>query len=94
MTIEWLGIGEATVKVVLVGIIFGAGLPTLFGIGMRLWDIGEGGEHADGTATPGRPVALIGSYAIFAAVAAVIVYGVLFIAARSIQHYLGITVPT
>lgn len=91
MNIDWTSILDGTGKVVVAGLIFGAGLPLLFAIGVRLWDVGTGGEHADGTVTAGRPPALVGAYVIFAVVAAAVLTGVLWITQKSIDHYLGIT---
>lgn len=90
MDIDWSTIGTGTAKVVVAGLLFGAGLPMLFALGIRLWDSGSGGEHADGTVTAGKPAALYAAYAVFAVVAAAIVIGVLYVTQKSIDHYLGI----
>ncbi|WP_265445033.1 hypothetical protein [Flexivirga meconopsidis] len=90
MDIDWATIADGTGKVIVAGLLFGAGLPLLFSLGIRLWDIGSGGEHADGTVTAGKPAALYAAYAVFAVVAAAIVIGVLYITQKSIDHYLGI----
>lgn len=91
MNIDWSSIGDGTSKVIVAGLIFGAGLPLLFSLGIRMWDAGTGGEHADGTVTAGKPAALYLACALFALVAAAIVVGVLYITQKSIDHYLGIT---
>lgn len=90
MNIDWSHIGTGTYKVIIAGLLFGAGLPLLFSYGIQLWDKGTGGQHADGTVTASKPVALYTAYALFAIVAAAIVTGVLYITRSSIDHYLGI----
>lgn len=93
MDIHWATIGGSTLKVIVIGVLFGAGLPMLFAFGMRLWDVGHGGEHANGSITAGKPAALYTAYAIFALVIAAILYGILFITQKSLDHYLGIKLP-
>lgn len=90
MNIDWASMADGTAKVIVAGLVFGAGLPLLFTLGVRLWDTGKGGENADGTVVAGRPVALWAAYVIFAVVVAAVVIGVLYITQRSIDHYLGI----
>ncbi|GAB3486168.1 hypothetical protein [Flexivirga sp.] len=90
MNIDWTSIVDGTAKVLVVGLLFGAGLPLLFTIGIRLWDIGSEHEQEDGTVTAGKAAALWAAYAIFAIVAAAVVVGVLYITHKSIDHYLGI----
>ena len=93
-SIDWSTIGQNTLKVIAVGVVLGAGLPFLFAIGIRLWDQGSGGEHANGTITAGKPVVLATAYVLFAIVALVVIYGVLYITKSSLDHYLGIKLPT
>lgn len=93
-SIDWSTIGHNSLKVITVGVLLGAGLPFLFAIGIRLWDQGSGGEHANGTVTAGKPVALAAAYVLFAIVSLVVVYGVLYVTKSSLDHYLGIKLPT
>ncbi len=90
MTIDWSAISTDTWKVLLAGLAFGAGLPFLFAVGVRLWDRGDGGEHADGTITARKPVELSLAYLLFAIVGIAVIIGVLYITKSSIDHYLGI----
>ncbi|GGB14706.1 hypothetical protein GCM10011492_00460 [Flexivirga endophytica] len=90
MNIDFADIVDGTVKVLVAGLLFGAGLPLLFTLGMRLWDAGSVHEDADGTMTLGKHAALWTAYLIFAIVAAAVVVGVLYITHKSIDHYLGI----
>ena len=77
-------------RVLLVGLLFGAGLPALFAIGMRLQSAGTG--EVDGEA-PGtrRPVLTVAGWILFGIVIAVVLAGVLFITRLSIYHYFGIS---
>lgn len=93
MDIDWAHIGISVVNVIVVGAIFGAGLPLLFAWGVKLWDIGSGGQHADGTITAGSPLAKVSAFAVFALVSLMVIYGVLHITAKSLSHYLGVTLP-
>lgn len=82
----------ALLRVLVVGLIFGAGLPVVFAVGVRLLGAGRGSVEPDGTVTPARPVALVVSYVLFAAIAVVAFLGVLWITKSSLKHYLGIEV--
>ncbi|MFE5777596.1 hypothetical protein [Brachybacterium sp. NPDC056505] len=93
MSAEFIEIITGTLKVLGVGLLLGAGLPLLFSIGMKLQDRGQGGEERDGTVIAANPVARVGAWAVFAVVALVILYGLLFITKGSLDHYLGIQLP-
>ncbi|WP_084128474.1 hypothetical protein [Demequina sp. NBRC 110055] len=71
--IEWSALGQ----VLLYGILVGAGLPTIFAIGVRLL-AGPGAVGADGTVSRGR---VIGAWACFAVVVLAILGAVAYIAA-------------
>ncbi len=71
--IEWSSLGN----VLLFGIIVGAGLPTVFAIGVRLL-AGPGAAGADGTASRGR---VIGAWTCFSVVVLAILGAVAYIAA-------------
>jgi hypothetical protein len=90
MNIDWTSIVDGTVKVLVAGLIFGAGLPLLFTWGLRLWDTGTEHEQDDGTLVTGNLAARLTAYTVFALVLAAIVVGVLYITQKSIDHYLGI----
>ena len=93
MDIDLASIATSTLSVIVVGILLGAGLPLLFSLGIVLQDRGAGGEHADGSITAPNPAARYASWAFFAVVALVVLYGLLFITKGSISHYLGIELP-
>ncbi|MCL6422300.1 hypothetical protein Bequi_02675 [Brachybacterium sp. JHP9] len=93
MSIDLAEIALNTVKVLVVGLLLGAGLPLLFSLGIRLQDIGHGGTGPDGVARAPQPAAKAGAWVIFAAVGLVVLYGLLFITKKSIAHYLGIELP-
>ncbi|MEO8851884.1 MAG: hypothetical protein ABI360_09165 [Allobranchiibius sp.] len=79
-------------RVLLAGLVFGAGLPIVFAVGVRLLATGHGAETAGRTATRSNPVALAAAYALFAIVALVAFLGVLWITKGSLKHYLGIEI--
>ena len=84
----WLDVG-ALVKVLVFGIIAGAGLPALFAVGVRSQAVGAGtidGQHLAGDR---RPLLTAVSYACFALVLLAIVTGVLFVARDFIGHHTG-----
>lgn len=82
---------DATWRILLVGLVLGAGLPSLFAVGIRSLAWGVGGEaerHPNGTALPPHPIGRVVAYAIFALVILVVLVGVGYIVA----HGLGWTV--
>lgn len=80
--IDIVEILTGSLRVLVVGLLLGAGLPLLFAVGLRLQAKGE-------TVV----VARIGAWAVFAVIALVVLYALLFITQNSLQHYLGITLP-
>lgn len=76
---------EGAWKVLLAGLILGAGLPAIFALGIRSLAYGAGGEaevHEAGTAGPkGNPIGTIGGYVAFALVLLGVVLGITFIVA-------------
>jgi hypothetical protein len=76
---------EAAWKVLLAGIILGAGLPALFALGVRSLAYGAGGdaeEHREGVAGPrAHPIGTIGGYACFVVVLLGVALGITFIVA-------------
>lgn len=87
MDIVWSEIALSAGRVLLVGIVLGAGLPALFALGLRLQSAGAG--DADGTSR--RPALTALGYVLFAIVVAVVITGVLWITRTSLHHYLGIS---
>lgn len=82
---------NAIVHVAGLGILFGAGIPALFAIGIRCM-AGEVRPGPNGTTEhvrgPRLPMRILG-YTVFAICAVCIVFAVLWIAKESILHYLG-----
>jgi hypothetical protein len=84
----WLDVG-ALVKVLVFGIVAGAGLPALFALGVRTQAVGAGtigGQHLAGDR---RPALTAIGYLCFALVAIAVVTGVLFVARDFIGHHTG-----
>jgi hypothetical protein len=80
---------EAILKVLVVGLILGAGLPAVFAAGMVAFSSGAGGEHADGTvAAPNAGLKYLGLL-LFVLVAAVIVLAILWITRTTFIHHFG-----
>ncbi|MFT4215023.1 MAG: hypothetical protein QM622_09645 [Microbacterium sp.] len=90
--IAWGDILVAALRVLVVGALFGAGLPALFAIGLRLQAVGAGESGvADATdVVPRRPGLTVVAYLLFAIVVAAVVAGVLYITRHSLDHYFGI----
>ncbi|GED98635.1 hypothetical protein [Gordonia crocea] len=80
---------EPIVRVLLVGLAFGAGLPALFAVGLRLW---SNGYNADGTVTSHNPFLKAIGGILFALVALVIVVGILWITREAIKSHLGLEI--
>ncbi|MFE0747829.1 hypothetical protein [Gordonia sp. NPDC058843] len=83
---------EAIGKVLLVGLVLGAGLPALFAVGLRLQSLGNGSADADGTASGPHPALKPLAYAIFGIVVLVIVVGILWITRQTIFYYTGVKI--
>ncbi|WP_238421471.1 hypothetical protein [Gordonia sp. 'Campus'] len=80
---------EAIGKVLVVGLLLGAGLPALFAVGLRLQTLGSGGENADGTPQEPHPALKTLAYVIFGVVILVILTGILWITRQTIFYYTG-----
>lgn len=89
---DFESIGLSVLRVLLAGLAFGAGLPALFSVGIRLWAQGQNEVLADGSVRRGSKLALAGAGTILLAVIAMVVVGVLWITRKSLYHYLGISV--
>lgn len=75
-------------QVTLAALVFGAGLPMVFALGVRLWSAAE--TVGPGGSVRRRPAALIGACACLFAVVVVTIAGVLFVAKAFLAHRLGI----
>lgn len=82
---------DAAWRVLLVGIVLGAGLPSLFALGIRAFAWGTGGdaeEHAPGSLPKGHPIGRVIGTVLFAVVVGVVAIGITYIVA----HGLGWTI--
>lgn len=81
---------SALFDVTLAGIVLGAGLPTLFALGVR-WTTPAGPEYAKPGEDPGRahftnkPL----GYLCFAIIIAAVIIGILWITKSTLYHYFG-----
>lgn len=81
---------ESIGKVLLVGLILGAGLPALFATGMLAYSFGAGGEEADHVIHKPNPALKLLGALLFAFVAFVIVTAVAWITRSTIIHHFGV----
>ncbi|GAA1085787.1 hypothetical protein [Tsukamurella spumae] len=70
---------ESVWKILLIGLILGAGLPALFAVGVRGLAIGNGHEREDGTVHQPNPLGNVLAAVAFLIVIAAIVLGILII---------------
>lgn len=84
----WLNVG-ALVKVLVFGIIAGAGLPALFAVGVRTHAVGTGTIDGQQLGGDRRPVLTGVAYVCFALVAIAVALGVLFVARDFIGEHTG-----
>jgi hypothetical protein len=85
----WINL-SALSKILVFGLLLGAGLPALFAIGVRLDAEGAGLAVHDGAVAQRNPVLLALSWAIFALVLFAVIIGVLFVARDFIGQHLGL----
>lgn len=85
-------------KVVVIGLIAGAGLPALFALGMASWAYGTGGD-AETTHAAGHPLGKLAGLLCFVVVLAAIALGIAIVVASgfgyevSFEHVLPTFVP-
>lgn len=79
----------ASLKILIFGLLIGAGLPALFAVGVRLNAEGAGVVAHDGTVSQRKPLLLALGWVIFAVVLAAVIIGVLFIARDFVGHHTG-----
>ena len=80
----------AIFKVLIVGLVLGAGLPALFATGMLAYSTGAGGEEADHLVHQPKPALKFVGIVLFAFVAWVIVTAVAWITRATIIHHFGV----
>ena len=81
---------ESILRVLVIGLILGAGLPAAFAVGLVSYSAGAGGADADGTAHAPNPALKILGLLLFVFVAAVIVVAILWITRATIIHHFGV----
>lgn len=81
---------ESIFKVLLVGLVLGAGLPAIFATGLLAYSYGAGGEESDHVIhTPNPPLKYLGML-LFVVVGLVIITAVAWITRSTIIHHFGI----
>lgn len=81
---------EATLKVLLVGLLLGAGLPALFATGLLAYSFGAGGEEADHVIHKPNPALKYLGILLFLFVGFVIITAVAWITRTTVVHHFGI----
>lgn len=81
---------ESVLRVLVIGLVLGAGLPATFAVGVRAYTAGAGGIGGDGSLRAANPVLKAVGVALFAFVALVVFVAILWITRNSINHHLGI----
>lgn len=81
---------EATFKVLLVGLVLGAGLPAVFATGLLAYSYGAGGEEADHVIHKPNPLLKYLGILLFLFVGLVILTAVAWITRSTIIHHFGI----
>lgn len=80
---------ESLLKVLVVGLVLGAGLPAVFALGLVAYSSGAGGTEADGTTHAPNPVLKYLGLALFLFVAWVIVTAIAWIMRTTLIHHFG-----
>ena len=81
---------EAILKVLVVGLVLGAGRPAVFAGGLVAYSNGAGGEHSDGTVAAPNPILKFLGLALFVLVGAVVLLAILWITRSTIIHHTGV----
>jgi hypothetical protein len=81
---------QASLKILVFGLVLGSGLPALFALGVRAGAAGAGVEGSDGTAVGHKNPALTAlSWLIYALALVAVVIGVLYVARDFIGYHTG-----
>ncbi len=80
---------EAIFKVLVVGLVLGAGLPAVFAAGLVAYSNGAGGQHEDGTVVSPNPALKYFGVLLFVLVGWVILTAVVWITRATIIHHFG-----
>ena len=81
---------ESILRVLVVGLLLGAGLPAIFAVGLVALSHGVGGADAEGAVHAPNPALKFLGLVLFVLVAAVIVVAILWITRAMVVHHLGI----
>lgn len=81
---------ESIFKVLLVGLVLGAGLPAIFATGLLAYSYGAGGEEADHVIHKPNPVLKYLGILLFLFVGFVIITAVAWITRATIIHHFGV----
>ena len=81
---------ESILKVLVIGLVLGAGLPAVFAAGLVAYSNGAGGQAPDGTVHAPNPVLRYLGIALFLFVAWVIITAVFWITRTTIIHHFGV----
>jgi hypothetical protein len=81
---------ESILKVLVVGLLLGAGLPAVFAGGLVAYSSGAGGQSPDGTVHSANPVLKYFGIALFVFVGWVIVTAIFWITRTTIIHHFGV----
>ena len=81
---------ESIFKVLIVGLVLGAGLPAVFATGMLAYSFGAGGEEADHLMHKPNPALKIIGIVLFLFVSFVIITAVAWITRATIIHHFGV----
>ena len=81
---------EASFRVLVIGLILGAGLPALFATGLLAYSYGAGGEEADHIIHKPNPALKFLGILLFLIVGFVILTAIAWITRATINHHFGI----
>lgn len=81
---------ESIFKVLIVGLVLGAGLPAVFATGMLAYSFGAGGEEADHLMHKPNPALKIIGIVLFLLVSFVIITAVAWITRATVIHHFGV----
>jgi ABC-type transport system involved in cytochrome c biogenesis permease subunit len=82
---------QASLKILLFGLLLGSGLPALFALAVKVGAVGAGIQGSDGAAVAHKNPALTAiSYAIYALALVAVVTGVLYIARDAVGAWTGV----
>lgn len=81
---------EASLRVLIMGLILGGGLPATFALGVKAYSAGNGGVDVDGTVRAPNPALRAVGLALFFFVAVVILVAILWITRNTIRVHFGV----